>query len=135
MNTLVKSSFFTLAVITSNISVANNISTDFINNEVKITHNEYLHGSPEVAIYAMESLVRLLQTVQSNSLLLKINPSSLSLSYIRLGFLYEKSGLKQKADIAFSKAVASYKSSDNESENIPLKDLKSFVRYLDARIS
>lgn len=83
----------------------------------------------------MESLVRLLQTVQSNGLLLKINPSSLSLLYIRLGFLYEKSGLNQKADIAFSKAVASYKSSDNKSENIPLKDLKSFVRYLDARIS
>lgn len=134
MITLVKSSLFILAVITSSISVANNISSDFLINEIKVTHKAYLQGSPEVATYAMESLIRLLESDQSDGLLLKTSPSSISFSYIRLGFLYENSGLNKKADIAFSKAVASYKSPYNKSEVIPLKELKSAVKHLDALI-
>jgi hypothetical protein len=83
----------------------------------------------------MESLIRLLESDQSDGLLLKTSPSSISFSYIRLGFLYEKSGLNKKANIAFSKAVASYKSPYNKSEVIPLKELKSAVKHLDALIS
>jgi len=132
MKTLIKSSLVALAVITSNISFANSISPEFLINEVETAHKVYLHGSTEVAIYAMESIVRLQESDQSNELLRKTGPSSLSFSYIRLGFLYEKSGLIQKANKAFSKAVATYKSPYNKSESVALNELKSAVQRLDA---
>jgi len=135
MKTLIKSSLVVLAVVTSSISIANTISSDFLINEFETAHKEYLHGSPEVAIYAMESIVRLQESDQSRELLLKTGPSSLSFSYIRLGFLYEKSGSMQKAEKAFSKAVATYISPYNKSETIALKKLKTVVKLLDARSS
>jgi hypothetical protein len=135
MKLLIKSSLVALAVITSNISLANSISPDFLIKEVEMAYKEYLHGSPEVATYAMKSIVRLQESDQSRELLRKTGPSSLSFSYIRLGFLYEKSGLMQKAEQAFSKAVASYKSPYNKSETVALKELKAFVKQLDARSS
>jgi len=132
MKTLIKSSLVALAVVSSNISFANNISPDFLINEIKTAHKVYLHGSTEIAIYAMESIVRLQESDQSNELLRKTGPSGLSFSYIRLGFLYKKSGLMHKADKAFSKAVATYKSPYNKSEAVVLNDLKSAVQKLDA---
>jgi len=135
MNKFFKSSLVVIAVITSNISVANNISPDFLNNEIEIAHNKYLSSSTEVAIYALESIVRLLESDQSEDLLYKTGPANLSFSYIRLGFLYEKSGLKEKADIAFSKAVPSYKVAFQEEKQVTLKKLKHVVRMLDAHSS
>jgi len=135
MKLLIKSSLVVLAVITSNISLANSISPDFLIKEVEIAHKKYLHGSPEVAIYAMESIVRLQESDQSSELLRKTGPSSLSFSYIRLGFLYEKSGSMKNAEKAFSKAVATYKSPYNKSETVALKELKAVVEQLDARSS
>ncbi|MFT6735876.1 MAG: hypothetical protein ACJAS9_004090 [Polaribacter sp.] len=132
MKNIFKSILVALAVITSNISFANDISANFLNNEAEIAHKVYLHESTEVAIYAMESIVRLQESDQSDKLLQKTGPSSLSFSYIRLGFLYEKSGLMQKADIAFSKAVATYKSPYNKNESVALSKLKTAVQELDA---
>lgn len=135
MKLLIKSSLIALTVITSNISLANSISPDFIIKEVENAYKEYLHGSPEVATYAMEYIVRLQESDQSSELLRKTGPSSLSFSYIRLGFLYEKSGLMQKAEQAFSKGVARYKSPYNKSETVALKELIAFVKQMDARSS
>jgi hypothetical protein len=132
MKTLMKSSLVALAVITSNFSLANDISSDFLQTEIEIAHKEYLHGSHEVAIFAMESIIRLQISDQSNDLLQKIGPPSLSFSYIRLGFLYEKSGLKKEADKVFSHAISSYKSVYNESEAVTLNILKNYVNELDA---
>jgi hypothetical protein len=135
MNQIVKSSLVAFAVITSNISVANIITPDFLINEIKITHEKYLSASPDVATYAMESIVRLLESDQSKALLQKTGPANLSFAYIRLGFLYEKSGLIEKANMAFSKAVPSYKLAFKEKENVTLEKLKVVVNMLDARSS
>jgi len=132
MKILIKSSLVALAVITSNLSIANTITPDFLINEIKTTHKVYFNASTEVAIYAMESFVRLLESDQSFELLQKTGPHNLSLSYVRLGFLYEKSGLKEKADKSFSKAVARNKILSNQSEPITLNKLKEFVNQLDA---
>jgi hypothetical protein len=133
MKTIIKSSLVALAVITSNISLANNVSPDFLNNEIEVAFNEYLHGSTDVAIYAIESIIRLQESDKSKELLQKTGPASLSFSYIRLGFLYERLGLTEKADKAFSKAVATYKSPYNKSESVPLNILKMSVKKLDAK--
>ncbi|MBA6304674.1 hypothetical protein [Colwellia sp. MB02u-14] len=135
MRTLIKSSLVAFAVITSNISLANSVSPDFLINEIDTVYKQYLHGSPEVATYALESFVRLLESDQSTELLQKTGPSNLSFSYIRLGFLYEKSGLKQKAAKVFSKGVASYKSPYNKGVAVTLSELKSVVNQLDAKSS
>ena len=135
MNYSIKSSLVALAVITSNFSLANNISHDFLIKEVDLAYKEYLHGSLDVATYAMESFIRLQESDQSSELLLKTGPSGLSFSYIRLGFLYEKSGLMQEAKNAFSKAVAAYKSPYNKKEAISLDELKYVVKQLDERSS
>jgi hypothetical protein len=93
MKNLIKSSLVMLVVITSHSGAANSIPPNFLINKVETAHKEYLHGSSDVAIYALESVVRLQELDRSSELLQEIGPSSLSFSYIRLGFLYEKSGL------------------------------------------
>ena len=135
MNMFIKSTLIVLTAMTSNFSLANNISSDFLLNEIDISYKKYVNSSPEVGIYAMESVIRLQESDRSSELLHKTGPTSLALSYLRLGLLYEKLNFTKKADNVFYKAVTSYKSQVTDSENVSLIELKKFVVGLDASIA
>ncbi|TWX64088.1 hypothetical protein ESZ36_20660 [Colwellia demingiae] len=135
MNMIIKSTLIVVTAITSNFSLANNISPDFLLNEIDISYKKYVYSSLEVGIYAMESVIRLQESDRSSELLHKTGPASLALSYLRLGLLYEKLGLNKDADKVFYKAVTSYKSQVTDSENVSLIELKKFVVGIDASIA
>lgn len=135
MNMIIKSTLIVLTAMTSTFSLANNISPDFLLNEIGISYKKYVNSSPEVGIYAMESVIRLQESDRSSELLHKTGPTSLALSYLRLGLLYEKLDLHKKADNVFYKAVTSYKSQVTDIENVSLIELKKFVVGLDDSIA
>lgn len=125
MKNIIKASIVTLSVMASSYSLANEISVDFLKNEIQVAHKQYLTGSPESGLYALEALSRLLVTEQS-----KVGPNDLSFTYLRIGLLHEKSGNEPKASLYFSKAVDSYKGS-----NIQITQLKEAVAHLDGHRS
>ncbi len=135
MNIFIKTTLIALTAITSNLSLANNISSDFLLNEIEISYKIYAYSSPEIGVYALESLIRLQESDRSSELLHKTGPTSLALSYLRLGLLYEKLDLNKEADKVFSKALTSYKSQVTYSENVSLIELKKFVIGLDENIA
>lgn len=135
MKMIIKLTLVAITVISSGFSLANNISADFLLNELDISYKKYVNSSPEMAIYAMESVIRLQASDRSGELLHKTGPNSLALSYLRLGLLYEKSGLNKEADNVFDKAMTSYQSQFTTTEKVSLIDLKKFVIGLDATIA
>ncbi len=135
MKMIIKFTLVAITVIYSGFSLANNISADFLLNELDISYKKYVNSSPEMAIYAMESVIRLQESDRSSELLHKTGPNSLALSYLRLGLLYEKSGLNRAADNVFDKAMTSYQSQFTNTEKVSLIDLKKFVIGLDATIA
>lgn len=135
MKMIIKFTLVAITVISSGFSLANNISADFLLNELDISYKKYVNSSPEMAIYAMESVIRLQESDRSSELLHKTGPNSLALSYLRLGLLYEKSGLNRAADNVFDKAMTSYQSQFTNTEKVSLIDLKKFVIGLDATIA
>jgi len=135
MKMIIKFTLVAITVISSGFSLANNISADFLLNELDISYKKYVNSSPEMAIYAMESVIRLQESDRSSELLHKTGPNSLALSYLRLGLLYEKSGLNIEADNVFDKAMTSYQSQFTNTEKVSLIDLKKFVIGLDATIA
>ena len=135
MKMIIKFTLVAITVIYSGFSLANNISADFLLNELDISYKKYVNSSPEMAIYAMESVIRLQESDRSSELLHKTGPNSLALSYLRLGLLYEKSGLNREADNVFDKAMTSYQSQFTTTEKVSLIDLKKFVIGLDATIA
>jgi hypothetical protein len=135
MNMFIKTTLIALTAITSNFGLANNISPDFLLNEIDISYKKYAYSSPEIGIYALESLIRLQESDRSSELLQKTGPRSLALSYLRLGLLYEKLDLNKEADKVFYKALTSYKSQITDSKNVSLIELKKFVIDLDANIA
>ena len=111
-------------------SYANQISADFLINEINIAHSEYLNGSIDSGLYALESLARLLGSDKSATLLSETGSNNLAFTYLRIGLLHEKSGNKQKADTYFNKALSSY-----QGEKTDITQLKEAVVELDKTAS
>ena len=127
MNKMTILSLFTLGSLVSTVSFANEISSDFLKKEIELAHTQYLKGSPESGLYALQALARILESDSSSS---KLGPNNLSFTYLRIGLLYEQAGSQSKAKAYFDKALSSYKG-----ENIEITHLKETVSKLDEKHS
>ncbi len=126
MKTLIKIALLPISMVASFYSDANQISSDFLTDELNTAHSQYLHGSIDSGLYALESLARLLESDKSATLLSKTGPNNLAFTYLRIGMIHEKSGNKTEADTYFKKALNSY-----QGEKINIVQLKEAVALLD----
>jgi hypothetical protein len=127
MNKMIKLGLFTLGSLVSTVSIANEISYDFLKREIELAHTQYLKGSPESGLYALQALARILESDNSSS---KLGPNNLSFTYLRIGLLHEQAGSVSKAKAYFNKAQSSYSGQKNE-----LAHLKEVVSKLDEKRS
>ncbi|QFU06891.1 hypothetical protein FIU82_18000 (plasmid) [Pseudoalteromonas sp. THAF3] len=127
MKNFIKLSLFTLGTITSSFSIANEISHDFIKKEIQLAHAQYLEGTPESGLYALQALARILESDKSSS---ELGPNNLSFTYLRIGLLHEKAGNESKAKAYFKKALSTY-----NGKSIELANLKEEVLKLDEKRS
>jgi len=119
----IKIGLFALSVLASNQTLANNLSLDFVKHEIELAHTQYLNGSTESGLYALEALSRILELTDTNEVL---GPNSLCFTYLRVGLLYEKLGDEANANKAFVKALNNYKGS-----KVSIAQLKEYVFHLD----
>lgn len=119
-----------LALLTTSIAVGaeQQVSADFVKNELELARSQYLYGSSETGLYALTALARLLESDKSEALLSEVGVNNLSFTYARIGLLLEKSGKTVEAATYFDKALASY-----QGETTVLSDLKTMVQQLDAQ--
>lgn len=130
MKNFIKIALLPISIFGSYFSYANQVSVDFLINEIKIAHSEYLNGSIDSGLYALESLARLLESDKSATLMLETGPNNLAFTYLRIGLLHEKSGNKQEAITYFNRALISY-----QGEKTDITQLKKAVLELDKRAS
>jgi len=130
MKNFIKIALLPISMFGSYFSYANQVSVDFLINEIKIAHSEYLNGSIDSGLYALESLARLLESDKSATLMLETGPNNLAFTYLRIGLLHEKSGNKQEANTYFNRALISY-----QGEKTDITQLKKAVLELDKRAS
>ena len=130
MKHFIKRALLPISLIGSCFSYANQISVDFLINELKIAHSEYLNGSIDSGLYALESLARLLESDKSATLMSETGPNNLAFTYLRIGLLHEKSGNKREADTYFNRALISY-----QGEKTDITQLKEAVVELDKTAS
>ena len=126
MKKFIKPTVFSISMLCCCVSYANQISSGFLENEIKAAHSEYLNGSIDSGLYALNALARLLESDKSIALSSKTGENNLAFTYLRIGLLHEKSGNKVEADIYFNKALSLYQ---GESTNIA--HLKDAVERLD----
>lgn len=126
MKHFIKIALLPISLVGSCISYANQISVDFLINELKIAHSEYLNGSIDSGLYALESLARLLESDKSATLMAETGPNNLAFTYIRIGLLHERAGNKRDADTYFNKALSLY-----QGERTDITQLKEAVVKLD----
>lgn len=120
MNRLIKLGLITLGSLVSTVSIANEISSDFLKKEIELAHTQYLKGSTESGLYALQALARILESDSTSS---KLGPNNLSFTYLRIGLLHEQAGNDSKAKAYFNKAQSSY--SGNKIEIAQLKEMVS----------
>ena len=130
MKNFIKIALLPISMFGSYFSYANQVSVDLLINEIKIAHSEYLNGSIDSGLYALESLARLLESDKSATLMLETGPNNLAFTYLRIGLLHEKSGNKQEANTYFNRALISY-----QGEKTDITQLKKAVLELDKRAS
>ncbi|WP_337879671.1 hypothetical protein [Rheinheimera sp.] len=126
MKNLIKSGLFAIGVFGFNMSVANEISADFLKTELERAHAAYLTGSVDTGLYALEALARLLESDQSAALQTEVGSNNLAFTYVRIGLLYEKTGNTSQAQAYFNKALGSY-----QGHKIEMASLKDSVLKLD----
>ena len=123
MTKSIKIGLLVFSILVSNQSLSDNLSLDFVKHEIKLAHNQYLKGSTESGLYALEALSRILESTDTSEAL---GPNSLSFTYLRVGLLHEKLGNETNASKAFNKALKHYKGS-----NASIAQLKEYVLRLD----
>tara|TARA_R110002167_G_scaffold11831_6_gene51137 strand:+ start:632 stop:1015 length:384 start_codon:yes stop_codon:yes gene_type:complete len=123
MNKMIKLGLITLGSIVSTVSIANAVSSDFLKKEIELAHNQYLKGSPESGLYALQALAKILESDSSSS---KLGPNNLLFTYLRIGLLHEQAGSDPKAEAYFNKAQSSY-----IGKKIEIAQLKELVSKLD----
>src|SRR5207302_1263079 len=91
---------------------------------------QYLHGDPGVAIYAMEHLIRQLKATRDSAPMLRTALGrDLAVAYTRLGVLAEKGGDHGKATQAFSDAMLAFAVDGPRVESVD--EAKAFVQRVD----
>jgi hypothetical protein len=123
MNKMIKFGLFTLGSVVSSVSLANEISSDYLNKEIELAHTQYLKGSTDSGLYALQALARILESDSTSS---KLGPNNLSFTYLRIGLLHEKAGSDSKAKAYFNKAQSSFNGKKTE-----ISQLKELVSKLD----
>ncbi|WP_394220398.1 hypothetical protein [Alteromonas gracilis] len=118
MNKTIKFSLFALGAFASTVSSANQITSDFLKKEIELAHSQYLQGSPESGLYALQALSRVLELNNGSA---ELGPNNLSFTYLRIGLLHEKAGNQDKAEENYIKAVRHY--SDKNADITALKDV------------
>ena len=120
---MIKLGLFTLGSVVSSVSIANEISSDYLKKEIELAHTQYIQGSIESGLYALQALARILESDSTSS---KLGPNNLSFTYLRIGLLHEKAGSDSKAKPYFNKAKSSY-----SGKKIEIPQLKELVSKLD----
>lgn len=126
MKNIIKLSLFTLVSLTLNLTIANEITPDFLKKEIELAHTQYLKGTPDSGLYALEALARILESDNSSTLQSEVGPNNLSFTYLRIGLLHESLGDLSKASSYFDKAINLYKG-----KNVEISQLKEVVTRLD----
>lgn len=128
MKNVIKISLFAMSMMVSSISVANQISPNFLREEIEFAHSQYLTGTPESGLYALQALARVLESDQSSSLQSEVGPNNLSFTFLRIGLIYEKLGSESEASEYFNKARIAYKG-----EKVEIAQLREMVAYFDEK--
>jgi len=108
--TILLSLVFVLSL-SANLAQANEITSDFLKQEIELAYNHYLNAEPQSGLFALETLARLIESDSTGVLL----------------SLHEKLGNQEQAAIAFSQAIKS------NSGNAELSVLKASVLKLDEK--
>jgi hypothetical protein len=100
--------------------------------ETEVVMTQYRSGKPEVAQYAIERYIGLLEVYQQRNLNIsdiKILSMDIGLAYVRLGKLADKAGDSARASDAYAKGLATYTQSAKKAPS--LDDLKRLVQNMD----
>ncbi|MDP4985190.1 hypothetical protein [Pseudoalteromonas tunicata] len=124
--TILLSLVFVLSL-SANLAQANEITSDFLKQEIELAYNHYLNAEPQSGLFALETLARLIESDSTAILLSEVGPNTLCFTYVRIGLLHEKLGNQEQAAIAFSQAIKS------NSGNAELSVLKASVLKLDEK--
>lgn len=129
MRQLLKMTVLAMATFACGLCQANQISADFVKKEMHIAHSQYLKGSLESGLYALEALARILESDTSATLQSSIGPHNLAFTYLRIGLLHEKSGNQQQAETFFNKAISAY-----QDQKVTITQLKDAVNQMDQKL-
>jgi tetratricopeptide (TPR) repeat protein len=129
MKNTFKATLIAVLALTSSVSIASQISPDFLKTEIDIAHSQYLSGSTESGLYALEALSRLLEATKSGAQDVELGPNNLAYTYVRLGLLHEKAGNQTKATMYFNKATEAYQGAD-----ATIEQLKTAAVMLDSKL-
>ncbi|MBU1436438.1 MAG: hypothetical protein KKF79_03645 [Gammaproteobacteria bacterium] len=129
MKNMFKATLITVLALTSSVSIASQISPDFLKTELDIAHRQYLSGSTESGLYALEALSRLLEATKSGAQDVELGPNNLAYTYVRLGLLHEKAGNQTKATMYFNKATEAYQGPD-----ATIEQLKTAAVMMDSKL-
>ena len=114
-----------LAVPTS----ANEMTAEFLKNELEIAHSQYIKGSSDSALYALNALARILELDSAKTLQTELGPNNLAFTYLRIGLIHEQAGELQQANSYFAKAM-----NVHQGEKSQLAELKAYVTKLDKSV-
>ena len=114
--------FVSLAVPTN----ANEITSEFLKKELELAHSQYINGSHDSALYALNSLARILELDSAKTLQTEIGPNNLAFTYLRIGIIHEHAGDQQQANSYFAKAMNAH-----QGKKLQFAELKAYVTKLD----
>ena len=105
---------------------ANEMTAEFLKNELEIAHSQYIKGSSDSALYALNTLARILELDSAKTLQTELGPNNLAFTYLRIGLIHEQAGEQQQANSYFAKAM-----NVHQGEKSQLAELKAYVTKLD----
>ena len=105
---------------------ANEMTAEFLKNELEIAHSQYIKGSSDSALYALNTLARILELDSAKTLQTELGPNNLAFTYLRIGLIHEQAGEQQQANSYFAKAM-----NVHQGEKSQLAELKAHVTKLD----
>ena len=108
---------------------ANEMTAEFLKNELEIAHSQYIKGSSDSALYALNTLARILELDSAKTLQTELGPNNLAFTYLRIGLIHEQAGEQQQANSYFAKAMNAH-----QGEKSQLAELKAYVTKLDKSV-
>ncbi|MEQ5873183.1 hypothetical protein J3455_01225 [Pseudoalteromonas sp. NFXS39] len=108
---------------------ANEMTAEFLKNELEIAHSQYIKGSSDSALYALNALARILELDSAKKLQTELGPNNLAFTYLRIGLIHEQAGEQQQANSYFAKAM-----NVHQGEKSQLAELKAYVTKLDKSV-